>query len=472
VVTKPFGFEGKRRRKHAEIGISRLRECVDTLITIPNQRLLQVASPSLSMIDAFKMADDVLVNAVRGISDIINIPGRVNVDFADVKTVMSCMGQALMGIGAATGDQRAAEAAKMAISSPLLEDIDIEGATGILINITAGSEVTLMEVNEACSIVQDAAHEDANIIFGAVIDETLGGQMRVTVIATGFPVDKEETDISNVNIPKPQPVQSPFGSRLTTSTSGLDTKSQTNDPVIVTSENITTAPVVVTPSELLKSDINIELEPKFSPHAPIHQVDAHPSESSEQEIPSLSLGLTATDEARQLAAWTFDLAEVPSLQSAAAETEISQEHSADAADPGFAGQIEDEFFLSSNSYSTHFNPEIVVTNHEVLNTDSLESLESDVSLSNAPNYLGEVLDQTVVQSMDAIDYRPGAVKGAVAEVSSFGSDGIDAVAEIDKKIDESLELAERMRTPQRMGETDNLEVPAFLRHGMRDLPLD
>ena len=472
VVTKPFAFEGKRRRKHAEIGISRLRECVDTLITIPNQRLLQVASPSLSMIDAFKMADDVLVNAVRGISDIINIPGRVNVDFADVKTVMSCMGQALMGIGAATGDQRAAEAAKIAISSPLLEDIDIEGATGILINITAGSEVTLMEVNEACSIVQDAAHEDANIIFGAVIDETLGGQMRVTVIATGFPVDKEETDISNVNLPKAQPVQSPFGSRLTTSMSGLETKTPTNEPVIATSENLATAPVVVPPSVLLNADMNVELEPKFSAHAPIHQVDAHPSEASEQEIPSLSLDLTATDEARQLAAWTFDLAEVPSLQSTAAETEIRQEHSPEATEQGFGAQIEDAFFLSSNGYSTHLSPEIVVTNHGDLNTDSLELLESAVSLSNAPNYLDEVSDQDAVQSIDSGDYRPGAVKGALTEVTSFAAEGIDTVAEIDKKIDESLELAARMRTPQRMGETDNLEVPAFLRHGMRDLPLD
>ena len=465
VVTKPFGFEGKRRRKHAEIGISRLRECVDTLITIPNQRLLQVASPSLSMIDAFKMADDVLVNAVRGISDIINIPGRVNVDFADVKTVMSCMGQALMGIGAATGDQRAAEAAKMAISSPLLEDIDIEGATGILINITAGSEVTLMEVNEACSIVQDAAHEDANIIFGAVIDETLGGQMRVTVIATGFPVDKEETDISNINLPKPPPVQSPFGSRLTTSI-------QTNEPVMATSDNHSMAPVVVPPSVLAKSEINVELEPKFSAHAPIHQEDAHTSESSEQKIPSLSLDLTATDEARQLAAWTFDLAEVPGLKSSGADTAISHENSAETGEPGFAGQMEDEFFISSNSYSAHLNPEMVMTSADALDTDSAELLESEVSLSNVPNYLGEALDQTVIQSIEANDYRPGAVKGALSEVNSFVSEGLDAVAEIDKKIDESLELAERMRTPQRMGETDNLEVPAFLRHGMRDLPLD
>lgn len=192
VVTKPFLFEGKRRRIHAEMGIERLKENVDTLIVIPNQRLLQIATPELSMIDAFKMADTVLVNAVRGISDIINIPGTINVDFADVKTVMSSMGQALMGIGRSSGPNRAVEAANQAISSPLLEDIDIEGASGILINITAGANVSLLEINEACTIIQDAAHEDANIIFGAVIDETMKDSIQVTVIATGFPNDKQE----------------------------------------------------------------------------------------------------------------------------------------------------------------------------------------------------------------------------------------------------------------------------------------
>ena len=159
------------------------------------------------MIDAFKMADNVLVNAVRGISDIINIPGTVNVDFADVKTVMSNMGHSLMGIGHAAGPNRAAEAARMAISSPLLEDIDIQGATGILINITAGSSITLMEVNEACSIIQDSAHEDANIIFGAVIDESLSEAIRVTVIATGFPVDSRELDNSGPAIVRPVPAR-------------------------------------------------------------------------------------------------------------------------------------------------------------------------------------------------------------------------------------------------------------------------
>jgi cell division protein FtsZ len=193
VVTKPFAFEGKRRRKHAEQGVARLRECVDTLITIPNQRLLQVATPDLSMLDAFKLADNVLVNAVRGISDIINTPGLINVDFADVKTVMSSMGHALMGIGYGTGAERALSAARQAISSPLLEDVDIEGATGILINITAGTNVSIMEVNNACMVIQEAAHDDANIIFGAVIDETLGDEIRITVIATGFPVEETPT---------------------------------------------------------------------------------------------------------------------------------------------------------------------------------------------------------------------------------------------------------------------------------------
>lgn len=187
VVTKPFSFEGKRRLKYAEEGIRRLEECVDTLITIPNQRLLEVSSPELSMIDAFRMADNVLVNAVKGISDIINVPGNINVDFADVKTVMSSMGQALMGIGVGEGPNRAKEAAQRAISSPLLEDVSIEGATGILINITANETLGIREVNEACSLIQEAAHEDANIVFGTVIDESVGDQIRVTVIATGFP---------------------------------------------------------------------------------------------------------------------------------------------------------------------------------------------------------------------------------------------------------------------------------------------
>jgi cell division protein FtsZ len=186
VVTKPFSFEGKRRKIHSEQGIHSLKSCVDTLITIPNQRLLSIAPPQMSMLDGFKLADEVLLNAVKGISDIINIPGRVNVDFADVRTIMSEMGMALMGIGTATGENRAVEAARAAINSPLLEDVDIEGATGILINITGSSGMTLHEISEASTLIQEAVHEDANIIFGSVVDEEMGDTLRVTVIATGF----------------------------------------------------------------------------------------------------------------------------------------------------------------------------------------------------------------------------------------------------------------------------------------------
>lgn len=206
VVTKPFSFEGKRRRLHGETGIQSLRAAVDTLITIPNQRLLNIAPSNMSMLDGFKLADDVLRNAVKGISDIINIPGRVNVDFADVRTIMSEMGMALMGIGMATGGTRAEEAAKSAISSPLLEEVDIEGATGILINITGSSSMTLHEISEASTLIQEAAHEDANIIFGAVIDESMGDTLRVTVIATGFDharISMPDDVVRNMNIQAP-----------------------------------------------------------------------------------------------------------------------------------------------------------------------------------------------------------------------------------------------------------------------------
>ena len=186
VVTKPFIFEGKRRLKQAEHGISELKGTVDTLITIPNQRLLAVADERTTLLDTFKKADEVLLNAVQGISDLITIPGLINVDFADVRTIMSNMGVALMGTGSATGPERALIAAKLAIESPLLEDVQIDGATGILINITGGGNMTLVEVNQACSLIQEAAHEDANIIFGSVIDDEMGDRLKITVIATGF----------------------------------------------------------------------------------------------------------------------------------------------------------------------------------------------------------------------------------------------------------------------------------------------
>jgi cell division protein FtsZ len=186
VVTKPFLFEGRKRQRQAEEGLKELRKCVDTLITIPNQRLLNIAGRDMSLLDTFRKADEVLLQAVKGISDLITVNGLINLDFADVRTVMSEMGMALMGTGTASGENRAIEAAQRAISSPLLEDITICGARGILINITGGADLTLYEVNEASTLVQEEAHEEANIIFGAVIDENLREEMRVTVIATGF----------------------------------------------------------------------------------------------------------------------------------------------------------------------------------------------------------------------------------------------------------------------------------------------
>ena len=193
VVTKPFHFEGKRRMTQAEVGLRELRECVDTVITIPNERLLHTVDKNVSLTDAFRLADDVLRQAVQGISDLIIVPGLINLDFADVKTIMQGMGLALMGAGRASGENRAVEATQQAISSPLLEEATIQGAKGVLINITGGTDLTLYEVNEASSIIRESADDDANIIFGAVIDESLHDEMKITVIATGF--DRESADV-------------------------------------------------------------------------------------------------------------------------------------------------------------------------------------------------------------------------------------------------------------------------------------
>jgi cell division protein FtsZ len=188
VVTRPFKFEGRKRALQAEAGLEALRECVDTVITIPNERLISVIDKRTTLTDAFTMADDVLRQAIQGISDLILVPGLINLDFADVKTIMSGMGVAMMGTGVADGENRAVDAARKAVSSPLLEDSSVNGARGVIINITGGPDLTLMEVNEASSIIQEAAHEDANIIFGAVVDESLAGRTKITVIATGFDV--------------------------------------------------------------------------------------------------------------------------------------------------------------------------------------------------------------------------------------------------------------------------------------------
>jgi len=186
VVTRPFKFEGRRRAMHSEAGLEALRDCVDTVITIPNERLLTIIDRKTSLTEAFSMADDVLRQAIQGISDLILVPGLINLDFADVKTIMSGMGVAMMGTGVAEGDDRAVHAAQRAIASPLLEDGSVTGARGVIINVTGGSDLSLMEVNEASCVIQEAAHEDANIIFGAVVDPSLKGKVKITVIATGF----------------------------------------------------------------------------------------------------------------------------------------------------------------------------------------------------------------------------------------------------------------------------------------------
>jgi cell division protein FtsZ len=186
IVTKPFHFEGKKRMKQAEEGLANLRMTADALITIPNQRLLSISGKNMTLIEAFKKADEILYHAAKGISDIIVGHGIINLDFADVRTIMSETGMALMGTGIAAGENRSVEAAQKAISSPLLEDISIEGARGILINITGGENMTLNEINEATTLVQKEAHEEANIIWGTVIDQAMKEEVRVTVIATGF----------------------------------------------------------------------------------------------------------------------------------------------------------------------------------------------------------------------------------------------------------------------------------------------
>ncbi|HPL63792.1 MAG: cell division protein FtsZ [Syntrophales bacterium] len=199
VATKPFQFEGKRRERQAENGIEELREIVDTLIVIPNQRLLSLGGRNMSLVEAFKKADDILHQAVRGISDLIIIPGLINLDFADVRHIMSEMGLALMGTGVARGENRAVEAAQRAISSPLLEDNSIQGARGVLLNITGGPDMTLYEINEASSLIQAEAHEEANIIFGTVIDENMQDEIRITVIATGFEESGKKSRMANIS---------------------------------------------------------------------------------------------------------------------------------------------------------------------------------------------------------------------------------------------------------------------------------
>jgi cell division protein FtsZ len=210
VVTKPFQFEGRKRMGQADEGVRELKNAVDTLITIPNQRLLSIASRTTSLKEAFQKADDVLLQAVRGIAELVTVHGLINLDFADVRSIMAEMGMAMMGAARASGENRAVEAAQRAISSPLLEDVSIKGARGLLINVTGGTDMSLYEVNEAASLIQEEAHEDANIIFGAVIDEKIADEIHVTVIATGFGEHEHEwhsSRYSSSGTPLTAPVQ-------------------------------------------------------------------------------------------------------------------------------------------------------------------------------------------------------------------------------------------------------------------------
>ena len=210
IVTKPFQFEGKRRMKQAEEGLANLRMTADALITIPNQRLVSISGKSMTLLEAFKKADEILYHAAKGISDIIVGHGMINLDFADVRTIMAETGLALMGTGISTGENRCVEAAQKAISSPLLEDISIQGARGLLINITGDASMTLSEINEATTLIQKEAHEDANIIWGMVIDERMNGEVRVTVIATGFggKAEEKEKSLQATKLKKVAPIAS------------------------------------------------------------------------------------------------------------------------------------------------------------------------------------------------------------------------------------------------------------------------
>lgn len=362
VVTKPFGFEGKRRKRQAEVGIERLKEQVDTLISIPNQRLLQVSGSDLSMIDAFRMADTVLVNAVKGISDIINVHGYMNVDFADVKTVMSSQGMALMGIGLSEGQNAAVEAAQQAISSPLLEDVDIEGAVGILINITSGENITINELGQACSVVQDAAHEDANIIVGHVFDENMENKIRVTVIATGFPPEQEDMAIpSNIKESNFTMPRNPFPSTAQPRLTQTKKSSQINHPPI-------------------------------TPAAPVQTRTETFQQQSQNSTTS-----------QQLTEMTLSLPRHP-LQ---------------------AEPLHEDQFISQE-----------------------ETFEPSFSLNEQP------------QPPSPKEERKGAISSSQDEMKD------------DDRSRESIELAQRIQTTEEIQNSDDdLDIPAFLRNSMKDIPL-
>lgn len=476
VVTKPFAFEGKRRRKHAEQGIARLRECVDTLITIPNQRLLQVATPDLSMLDAFKLADNVLVNAVRGISDIINTPGLINVDFADVKTVMSSMGHALMGIGYGSGPERSLLAAKQAISSPLLEDVDIEGATGILINITAGTNVSIMEVNNACMVIQEAAHEDANIIFGAVIDETLGDEIRITVIATGFPVEDSHTTEDTFGTKSligqqgrgygqtstlPQRLVSPprLTSQRPTQVSQPLPSSQASAPIQSAYVQRTQSQATIRPPE---TDMR-QITSQTTPPSPASSLGAIPVTRHENHATTPNVNMNKVDvasEAAALAHWTLE-------DHGPSSTEPQQDLS------GI------EIKRCESPGTPVFNPPELKAPGGQKTVAELVFVEEEAAIPSSNETLAPADSWDQVSPPEIMD-RAGAMLAPLATSDwEFDAPNPELVShEIDRRIDEALALAGKMglgssepskgRTvDERISglELDDLDLPAFLRIG-------
>ena len=268
VVTKPFSFEGRRRMALAERGVDELRGSVDTLITIPNERLLNFVDRGTPLHEAFLIADDVLRQAVQGISDLITVPGEVNVDFADVRSIMTGMGMALMGTGVARGDNRAVEAAQRAISSPLLEETSIEGAKGVLLNVSGGRDLTLYEVAEACRIIQEAVDLDANIISGMVIDETLEDEMKVTVIATGFKYQSRQLPAIE---PRPLVVPRPAAT--------------VSRPVAVVSRAETATPMPAPPAAAPAAVAGLEAAPLDQPTPASRLFDSKPADEQPEEVP-------------------------------------------------------------------------------------------------------------------------------------------------------------------------------------------
>lgn len=311
VVTRPFMFEGKKRKKHADEGIQDLKENVDTLIVIPNQKLLSVSTERTPLLETFRKADAVLLQAVKGISDLINIRGLINLDFADIRTVMASKGMAIMGSGTATGENRAVEAATMAISSPLLENISIDGATGIIINVTGGPDLTLWEVNEASTLITEAAHEDAEIIFGAVINEAMGDSVSVTVIATGFGNEHNQRYVSEQIMQLNSMSQKPFS--YSTSYSSLPAYpqspsqqmamapqnfqapqsapiAQTSYPVAPPQQQMPAAPVfptqtASTPSLSTPQTVGSMMQPSYPPATQAQVVNSHHAHGVESLSP-------------------------------------------------------------------------------------------------------------------------------------------------------------------------------------------